>query len=186
MSYEQQKIIIEIIGLLIGAGVFAYVWKQFYSLFQSVTWIHGQGFKILKGLESKFGNTPAEVIHNIARKLADNQAKDGMRIDIIEENLNLGIFVCDKDGKWIWANRFLCDLFGVDEQDIHGLDWIACIKDQPKALNTWKFAIQNQIPYRDEFIVLVGDQEITCESKAETSCSDGICLGWVGYVQQKK
>jgi PAS domain-containing protein len=189
MSYEQQKIIIEILSFLVGAGIFAYIGKVIYKVYRHITWIHGEGFKILKGFESKFGKTPAEVIHNIAKKLADNQTKDGMRIDIVEENLNLGIFVCDKDGRWIWSNRFLSKLFSASEEQTHGLNWISMVKDPQKVLVNWKFAIENQIPYRDEIIVLSQKdeeiKEITCEARAEMSCSDGICVGWVGYIQEK-
>ena len=137
-----------------------------------------------------FGDTPA----NSIKTLHDNIQKANnileVRMRISERYLKIGIYVCDLEGKAIWLNDVICEMFGLDSRSMLGFGWLQAIhdSDRERVHEEWLYSIDKQIAYHTSYTI--------CNHRTNTSmCVDTCALAivnehgkpvcYVGYLEIK-
>jgi len=169
-------------------GVYAFfkwVWPKLSPYFMDYMYVNFTGVHVIRDIETHFGKNAGRVLKEIIQRRGLDIAIDEMRLNIIENTIGLGIYICHSDGKCTYANKTLAKMFGISQEDMLGYGWLAPIVDKQKAYQIWKFALDNNIPYRDKYEVTVDGEIKLYYSEAEASVSenDGIILGYVGIVR---
>lgn len=106
-----------------------------------------------------------------------------------EAHLQLAMYVCDSSGGCISANRTLCDLFGMSEQNMLGSGWMQAIEPEER-INcdiAWKSSIQRRIPYAHQYHVKLKTGErklIYTEASEVVSGQDILC--YIGFCKEIK
>lgn len=168
-------------GALIGTWrSFIYIRKRWYlptiKLAQKVLYeLNNNGGKSIKDLVEKTNKT-------VAKLAATNEAM----LTISDEC----IFKCSPDGRCIFANESLCDLYGASHDEMMGYGWINFLAQDERDANekNWKRAVENDTNISSEYTVVHGTtrEKINCYYKAairrdETSAIISI----IGIVKRK-
>lgn len=69
---------------------------------------------------------------------------------------SIGQYECDAEGQCTYANRALCEMFGLDESQMMGNGWLASIDhtDRARVWDDWVRDIAKDIPYEDRYTVV--------------------------------
>lgn len=179
----------EIIGLLASlSATIVVIWKwvlpYLTEYFTIHFYNHSVGHRIVKDIEKRLGRDAGRVLMEFMRDNDGRHLNQGIRLNLIENNLGIGIFVCDADGKCIYANETLCGIFGLSRQAMTGFGWLNPVVNKQEAFNSWMFSVNNKIPYRNEYDIKVGDTTSRVYAEAEaTKAGDEVVLGYVGIVR---
>lgn len=71
------------------------------------------------------------------------------RIRIILNSYPIGLYECNKDGECVWVNSSLCDLFGMESDEMLGHGWLTAVEESQRGLvlDNWMNAVKKDIPY---------------------------------------
>ena len=98
------------------------------------------------------------------------------------------LFECDVDGRCIWANRRLCDLFGLDGQEVLGNGWLTAIahEDREETWENWIGAVKARVPYEAQYTLRHPQSRNEKEVNAVATCCyiDGKQARYFGVVRQ--
>ncbi len=185
---EHLELTAKVVGTVSGIyGLYAIFNKSIIKLINFIKYPFKDGAKASQDLTEHFGENPGKALKFLASRLTEENGKLKLRLDIHEEYLEIGIYICDPHGKCIWANKNLADLFGVNTEDMRGYGWLASIENKEDALKRWVFSVNNKIPYRDSYIVenQRTKEKIYCMTRAEPSIVEDVLLGYVGFVKKQ-
>ncbi len=146
-------------------------------------YIHTTGVHVVQDIEKTFGREAGVALRRMVETLHQKIDMKDIRLDILENTLSIGIYLCDGDGKCTYANKTLADMFNMDKERMMGYGWLEPIVNKKAAYETWKFAVDNRIPYSDTYDVSTELGVRTYKTMAEPSIKDDIVLGYVGVVR---
>ena len=145
-----------------------------------------EGYDIVRNIETHFGVEAGKVLRDILAKKGYDIILNQARLNIIENAIGLGIFICNKEGKCTYANKTLASMFGLQQEDMLDYGWATHIVDKQKAINNWNFSVSNAVPYSDSYEVLVEGAVKKMFTEAKYSEVEGIKIGYVGFVKEIK
>lgn len=111
----------------------------FYKIYRRTKIIYQQ-------LMPNGGASLADTINQISR----HQQIATSRLQVVWENMSMGYFESDADGNYIFANKKLCDKFGLSMNEMAGTGWLRSLTTQSerdKVRGEWQAALRNGIPY---------------------------------------
>jgi PAS domain S-box-containing protein len=161
-----------------------FVYPKIKSRYTKDSYLYNTGFHIVNDIEKSFGKDAGNALRKLLETLHHKMDVKDVRLDIIENALSIGIYLCGSDGKVTYVNRTLSDMFGMDKEKMMGLGWLSPVVERETAFKRWDFAIKNQIPYSDTYNVEIDGKAYTYKTEAEPSIRDGIILGYVGVVKR--
>lgn len=176
------------IGIIGGIyGFFKWIYPKVYPFFRHQYYYHETGVHVIKDIELHFGKEAGRVLRDIMKQRGLEITIDEMRLNIIENAIGLGIFICNSDGKCTYANKTLAKMFGLSQHEMLGFGWLGPIIDKQTAYDNWKFSVDHGTPYRDMYDVRIADVTKTYTAEAEPSLDEEkrITLGFVGVVKEK-
>jgi PAS domain S-box-containing protein len=170
------------------------IWKWIIEHKEDMTWVAATLFATWKflrlfwrkcwmPLKKKFDNLNYQLNNNGGKSLVDLAQKMDRNIDkltaVSEGLLMLNdqcIFRCNDDGRCIFANQALCDLYGASREDMMGFGWLNFIKQSERedAKHNWENAIENDNQVNYKYTVISGDtgEEIKCKYTAVIKRND--------------
>lgn len=79
-----------------------------------------------------------------------------VRSHLAREVCPWAMYECTPDGKCIWGNEALCDLYGLDHEQVKGFGWSAAVEDseRDRVVATWQTALAKGIPYLDTYTII--------------------------------
>ena len=138
--------------------------------------------------ESMFDAFGEDAATKLKTALVDNRlalARAEARLNLICKHSHMGVYICDRDGKCVFANDFLCEMFGLDHEKMKGYGWLACVDDRESEFHHWKFAVDNDTPYRSTYNMINQKtkqvQRVTTE--AEPHREGGVPVFYIGLVK---
>lgn len=141
-------------------------------------------------LAGVFGDGAGSEIQRLFAIIARSDGEQQLRQRVIESHLRIGVYECDLDGKCLWSNPYLAELFGIDERYMHGYGWLsAVIKEERVAVQKrWRTSVENGIPYDDIYTVENKRTQTRhrCRTRAELVRADGEPLCFIGWVTIEK
>lgn len=126
--------------------------------------------KVLKEIQSEVkangGKSLKDIIVSCSKRISVQEA----RINSIALTSPIAMYECDINGKCIWANEAICNLFGLDNIGMMGYGWLEAIEDENR-MNTqelWDNCIKKGIPYATEYVVINqrDGKKYNCRSRA--------------------
>lgn len=133
-----------------------------------------------------FGDDAGTEIQRLFAIIARSDGEQQLRQRVVESHLRIGVYECDLDGKCLWANPYLAELFGLDEQDMHGYGWLSAIvkEERVAAQKRWRTSIEHGIPYDDAYTIenKRTSSRFRCHTRAELVKADGEPLCFIGWV----
>lgn len=105
---------------------------------------------------SIFGADPAQKIKDLISEIQTCNEIAELRRRLIEKRIKLGIFICDTEGKCIWSNDFLNNMFGLDSTEMKGFGWLKSIipSDRERVNEEWMYSIKNKTAYESDYTIL--------------------------------
>lgn len=78
----------------------------------------------------------------------DNLCNTG-RIHLLLKTNKIGMYECNHKGECIWVNDSVCDLFGLEHDELLGHGWSSCIVEEHRSIivKEWLNCIEFDIPY---------------------------------------
>ena len=179
---ETQEII-KIIAAIGGFGLFLIkYWNKIILPLRKWVYWHTTGYRVMLSIESSFGNEAGKKIKDMFYDLHNRLDIGNVRLDLLENTVNLGIYICDSDGKCIYANNTLSKIFGLDKSEMLGFGWLKPVTNKEEVFKEWEFSVKNKIPYKTEY-ELLNDNTIVTE--AYPSIKEDIVVSWVGIAKEK-
>jgi len=182
---ERLKLIVSIIAI-IGAlyGAWKVVGKSIKEAFWKSYYYYTQGFHIMSDIQRAFGVEAGATILKFLSSYNDYKTETNIRLDILETDANIGIYVCAVTGECIYANTTLCKMFGMSPDEMKGFGWIKHLADPEGEYKHWKFTVDNGLPYSSKYDVLKEGGIFKYHTEAEPKkTADGVVLGYVGMVK---
>lgn len=178
--------LIAIIGGLYS--FFKWGWPKISPYFYNQIYLHQAGVHVIKDIEKQFGKEAGRVIKDLLREKGLEIVIDEMRLNIIENAIGLGIYICSSDGRCTYANKTLSKMFGLSQQEMIGNGWLKPIVDKQTAYTNWKRSVDHNIPYEDIYEVNVDGEIKKYHTQAEPSMDEDktIILGYVGTIREVK
>lgn len=202
VNVNSEKLILTA-AVLTAAGTVIAKAKQIYKgCVVSVRWLRDQwGFhsKVLRALEDQgrsIANIQSELKPNGGASLRDaiNQIRDMANIADVRSHLTreacpYAMYECSPDGKCVWVNEALCNLFGMEEERMMGYGWLEAIEDSERidSMKAWQQAIENNIPYSSSYTVVnqrTGER-YRCRTRANGYKHEGKTLLYAGTVTKE-
>lgn len=194
MNFENEEmkgilaILISIVALI--SSFYAFVkWILPFAKYEYERQIHfrNEGYMLSKNMVRHFGKDAGESLRNLLASKNYEILLNSARLDELENETGIGVYVCNGDGVCTYANKTLSDLFGIEQEQMKGFGWAKGIIDQQKAVNNWNFAIKNNLPYSDTYSIRVDDKikNVYTEARKLKDNEAGI-QGYIGIVKEVK
>jgi PAS domain-containing protein len=134
-----------------------------------------------------FGESPAESIKTIHEAIQNAHDTLEIRQQISERYLKIGVFICDLDGKCIWSNSCLNEMFGLDSQSMRGFGWLSPvhISDRKRVHENWMYAVKENIAYTESYTICNERDCLIYSVRAEAVAAvddEGKTQCYVGYL----
>ena len=154
-------------------------WATYPVRFPAI--IMEQNEKILKELYSENGTSLRDAINLMHQK----QTQINDRILNIMDHDKSPIFETDHDGLFVWVNNAYSLMTGRSMQELMGYGWINGVyePDREKVSAQWDLAVEERRTFELIFSYRHIDGHVySAFIRATPVRSDGILLGWTGYV----
>lgn len=107
------------------------------------------------------------------------------RVHVIMERDQMPIYECLPTGECSYANRSLCELFGLESEEMEGNGWLAALipEDRERVFDTWRSAVAKQIPYECSYSLRTkaGVEKVTTTAEPMWD-TDGNLIGYHGIL----
>ena len=182
---ERLKLIVSIIAIIGGLyGAWKVIGKSIKDYFFRNYYYHMQGFHIMSDIQRAFGVDAGATILKFMSSYNDYKSETNLRLDILETDANIGIYVCAVTGECIYANTTLCRMFGMSPEDMKGFGWVKPLVDPEAEYKHWKFSVENSLPYNSNYEVMRDGKVFMYHTEAEPKrTADGVVIGYVGIVK---
>jgi hypothetical protein len=138
-----------------------------------------------------FGDSPAKTILEIHESIKQSTDILSIRQEIHEKHLQVGIYICEpKDGKTLWTNEYINDLFGLDSQEMKDFGWLRSVpfEQRSKVHDNFCQSIKNKTPLQCTYTIINDKtkKEFTIETDAFPVLNSKDITCYVGLVVIKK
>lgn len=173
---------------------------------EAVVWIEGaaafvSGVVLLVGALRKYVVKPIvkrveafdEVLHevksNSGLSLRDSVDRIEARVLVIWQSHSTAMYECDVNGRCVFVNDSLCELFGLSPSHMYESGWLEALHhdDRISTFRHWMECIDNGIPYSATYRLVhpQSGKETQVFTKAEPMRSGtGKIVGYYGTVSQ--
>lgn len=159
-------------------GVVAALWARIGRAIVAVRAAHSLG--------AVFGDSAGAEIQRLLAIIARSDGEQQLRQRVIESRLRIGVFESDLDGRCVWCNPFLAELFGIDADNMRGYGWLSGLvpDDRVTAQKRWRVSVEHGIPYEDTYTVenKRTSTRYRCQTRAELVTADDEPLCFIGWV----
>lgn len=138
------------------------------TLFGGIALIYRKLAKIYSQLIPNGGSSLADTI----REIKEGQQVGQMRTQLLWEHTleGVGYYECEPiAGECTYANRYLCDLFGLSLEEFLGFGWTKSIHSQDERVRiykSWQAAVKESIPYNETYKIDTRNGVKTVQTKA--------------------
>lgn len=138
-----------------------------------------------------FGDNPAQTIREIHDGIKQSTDILSIRQEIHEKHLQVGIYICEpKDGKTLWTNEYINDLFGLDSQEMKDFGWLRAVpfEQRAKVHDNFSLSIKNKTPLQCTYTIINDKtkKEFIIETDAFPVLNNKEVTCYVGLVVAKK
>lgn len=142
----------------------------------------------MKSFQEEFSTNSGKSIKDRITRIDNSIKKEEIRNKLLADSLTMiGTYECDNKGDCVWANKSLCDMFGLNLQEMYGRGWLAaiCEEERTEVWVNWIENIKFNIPYEATYKVcnLKTGEAFVCRTNAvEHRDTAGNIVGYYGTV----
>ena len=134
-----------------------------------------------------FGDNPAETIKALNEAVQNAHDVLEIRQQISERYLKIGIYICETNGKCVWSNDRLRELFGLDSEEMKGAGWLLAIHtdDRKRVHESWMYAITENISYSERYTICNQRSKVgyfVATNAVAVIDDNGVIKCYVGYL----
>jgi len=208
MTLQEFDDTLKIIGSVLGSGgilytVYRIIKKYIFAPFADHFNKMNKGVESICALDAKINKEVLPFIKSLKDEFSENSGKsikdqlsridDTVRLAELRSKLiassftNIGMYECDPQGKCVWANAAMCDIFGLTLEEVLGNGWLGGILDSEReaVLDRWMTSVHNDIPYDNTYHVVNRRTHETYLIKTTAIVNksrDGKILGYHGQI----
>jgi PAS domain S-box-containing protein len=144
----------------------------------------------MKSFQDEFSTNSGKSIKDRITRIDNTIKKEELRNKLLSDSLlTIGSYECDAGGGCVWANKALCEMFGLSLAEMMGSGWLSaiCEDDRMDSWLKWLKAIELNIPYESVYTVcnIKTGEHFSCQSQAVAHRdAKGIVLGFYGTVRR--
>lgn len=146
-------------------------------------------WRAIRDFRDQWGDAPAQEIRKVVDVLRHSASTGEMRHRLAERHLQIGIYFCGTDGKCIWVNSYLGELWGIDRASCLDYGWLSVIdqSDRERVHRLWTNCVQTGIPYETKYTIINAQtkQPHNIYTQAFPIVRDGKIECYVGQVFEK-
>lgn len=181
-------------GLENYVELFSFISAAIASLIFCRKWISNaiRSIRIGNDFHRLFGDKPVQKVKEEHDRIKEETSKLSIRLDIHERYLSIGLFICEpEEGKCVWTNEYLNNLFGLDSTQMSGFGWMASVHpdDREKAYKNWLYSVENNLPYECSYRCINNrtkqETKVTAHSIAAMDDNKEVVC-YVGYITECK
>lgn len=152
------------------------------------TTMQTQVVPFMKSFSDEFSTNSGKSIKDRITRIDNSLKKEELRNKLLADSLlTIGAYECNSDGDCVWANKALCDMFGMSFADMMGNGWLSaiCEPDRKRVWKDWLENIQLDIPYDSVYNVcnVESGEKYSCRAHAVAHRDiKGNILGYYGTV----
>ncbi len=173
-------------GVAVIYGFAKFTWPKIKPYWDDYVYYHTNAVHVIRDIEKAFGKEAGAAIKEVLLQKNNSIGFACARLDVIENAVGMGIFISDASGKFILANKTLCNIFDSQSEDMMEFGWIGKLEasDREKCYNNWMFSISHNIPYSDTYSITSNGKQVVVSAEAEPSMIGQTVIGWVGVVKK--
>jgi PAS domain S-box-containing protein len=113
----------------------------------------GHILNVPSGMVSAIGEKPGDIISQSLKALVKSSALRRIEVQLIQEKLQMGFYLCSPEGHCIETNPYLDNLFGLTSSEMAGYGWLSVVVDHQKhhVAQEWNASISLGLPYRARY-----------------------------------
>lgn len=115
--------------------------------------ISAQIVPVVTSLQREFEINSGKSIKDRITRIDETVQLAELRSKLVAANMPIGVYECNPQGEWIWVNKSLCDLFGIDSNEMMGRGWLLGVdpEERGEVWSKWISDITSDIPYEHEY-----------------------------------
>lgn len=133
----------------------------------------------------EFGKDAGKKLRSVVSDLSAQVSIAQIKHALNETHLGIGVYVCGFDGRCEYANPVLCEMFGLQESEMKGWGWLRAVTEPARVHEAWKFAVQNELPYRESYTVETHGQTVDFYTEAFPVMEGDQVVKYLGVVKRK-
>lgn len=92
---------------------------------------------------------------DILRQAYDRIVLQEMRQNFLRATAPVALYENDSDGRCIWVNDRLCELFGMEHEEMLGNGWLTALESDQRIdeQGFWMECVKRDIPYSREYVI---------------------------------
>lgn len=144
----------------------------------------------IKSFHNEFTGESGKIIKTQLNNINNALRKEELKNRVLSDSLStIGSYECDEKGACLWANKAVCDMFGLTLAEFVGNGWLAsiCEEDRAEAWVNWLDAIKLDIPYESTYSVCNAKtgEKFFCQTHAVAHRdTTGHILGFYGTIRR--
>lgn len=167
----------------VGSGVAA-IWRLYRT--HGRRWL--RAMCLSDAVYSHFGpNAARELVSSIDRRKREGIIRES-RQKLVEEELDLAVYVCSATGNCEWVNDRCANLLGISDSSCIGFGWLDGIEasERTSVFDIWMHAVKNRLPYECRYTVhnrRTGERRICITKAYPLISSDGKVWCYTGSIK---
>jgi hypothetical protein len=145
----------------------------------------------ITNFHSLFGENPAHAIKSNYESVKQSTDILSIRQEIHEKYLQIGIYISEcTDGRTLWTNEYLNDLFGLDSQEMLDFGWLRAVKfnERNNIYKIFSECVKNKTPLQCIYTIYneKTKKEHVVETEAFPVLNNNTITCYVGLVIIRK
>jgi PAS domain S-box-containing protein len=140
-------------------------------------------------LHRAFGFEAGEKLESICHDLQLSTNTLEIRAEVYEKVADIGIFICSTEGRCLWVNTVLSELYGLDSTEMLGFGWLSAVHplDRQRVHDEWLYSIKTRISYNCQYTICNNrkrsSKSVMVEAIAVMDDNDNVNC-YVGYISE--
>lgn len=169
-----------IAAIIAGGGIIWLYGSKLFAVCRSIG--------VLGAVYRRLGSATADELYEAIQTARKANCALDLRQQALERHCNVGVYVCNSEGKCEWANEVFCELHGLDLGSIRGLGWLAAVIEAERfeVHRRWIECVKSGVPWSTDYTVTNQRTHETyrCHTEAHALVVDDEPTCYVGTVKR--
>jgi PAS domain S-box-containing protein len=162
------------------------------KLNKTLNTIDSKVLPFMDSIQKEFNANSGKTLKDQLTRIEDIASLNEMRVKTFMMNFSgAGVYECDPDGRCVWVNNALAEMWGRERHDLLGAGWLTGIsaEDREEIWDKWQYSITHQTPYEAEYNIVNHKTGKVIKAKTTAYCLRGYdnkVVSYLGTIEEVK